>query len=96
MFFGLSYEEFKLVYIKVIEVLIVFLTGMIAYRFSILNTIREQKLMKKQAFTDPLTGGGNRQLFLKVIDDLIAKKKKFALCFLDLDGFKQVNDRLRS
>lgn len=94
MFFGLSYEAFKLIYVKVIEVLVVFLTGMIAYRFSILNTIREQKMIKKQAFTDPLTGGGNRQLFLKVVDDLIAKKKKFALCFLDLDGFKQVNDRL--
>lgn len=94
MIFGLTYEEFKLVYIKVIEVLVVFLSGMISYKFSILNTIREQKLIKKQAYTDPLTGSGNRQLFLKVTDELIKKGKKFALCFLDLDGFKQINDTL--
>lgn len=94
MFFGLGYEEFRYIYFNIVGVLIVFLTGMIAYRFSILNKIREQKIMKKQAYTDPLTCGGNRQLFLKVVDNLISKGKKFALCFLDLDGFKQINDTM--
>ena len=46
--------------------------------------------VKKQAFTDQLTGKGNRYLLNSVMDSLIRKKKKFALCFMDLDGFKQL------
>lgn len=91
---GLEYELLQTLYYNTIGVLIIFLLGMVSYRFSILNTMREQKIMKKQAYTDPLTGGGNRQLFLKVTDELIQKGKKFALCFLDLDGFKQINDTM--
>ncbi|MCX8075365.1 MAG: EAL domain-containing protein [Clostridia bacterium] len=94
MIFGISYDELKTIYINLISILVIFLIGMIAYRYSILNKIREQKIMKKQAYTDPLTCGGNRQLFLKVVDNLIGGKNKFALCFLDLDGFKQINDTL--
>lgn len=94
MIFGLDYNQFREIYLKIIEILLIYLAGMISYRFSILNTFREQKIIKKQAYTDPLTSGGNRQLFLKVIDNLVSIKKKFALCYLDLDGFKQVNDTL--
>lgn len=50
--------------------------------------------MKKQAFTDQLTGKGNRYLLYSVMDNLIKKNKKFAVCFMDLDGFKQINDTM--
>ena len=33
-------------------------------------------------------------LFLSVLDKLIKKGNKFAVCFMDLDGFKQINDTM--
>ncbi len=55
---------------------------------------KENVKVRKQAYTDQLTGRGNRYLFYSVIDKLIIKNKRFAVCFLDLDGFKQVNDTM--
>jgi diguanylate cyclase (GGDEF)-like protein len=47
---------------------------------------------------DPLTGLINRQLLAERAQEIIAqcerRHESFALCFLDLDGFKPVNDRL--
>lgn len=68
--------------------------GMIIYRIYVAEALRENKLTKKQAYTDPLTGRGNRHLFLATLDKLIEKKNKFAVCFMDLDGFKQINDTM--
>lgn len=58
------------------------------------KSYKENVKVKKQAYTDQLTGRGNRYLFYSVIDKLIIKNKRFAVCFLDLDGFKQVNDTM--
>ncbi len=68
--------------------------GMLIYRIYVSGTLKENKLTKRQAYTDPLTGRGNRHLFLDVLDKLISKKEKFAVCFMDLDGFKQINDTM--
>ncbi len=47
----------------------------------------------KLAYFDELTKLPNRSLIEKVINDLIATKhSSFALAFLDLDGFKNIND----
>ncbi|MBV8062293.1 MAG: EAL domain-containing protein [Nevskia sp.] len=47
---------------------------------------------------DPLTGLINRQLLAERAQEIIAQCERrgesFALCFLDLDGFKPINDRL--
>jgi len=55
----------------------------------------EQDLLR-QATTDPLTGLGNRQLFQRLLSSTIEQttryKREAALVFLDLDGFKNVND----
>lgn len=48
----------------------------------------------EQAFTDTLTGLGNRRALDHVLPRLIADAQDFALLHLDLDYFKQVNDRL--
>ena len=48
------------------------------------------------AFTDPLTGLGNLRRFFDKVDRLIAERGNdpapFAICILDLDGFKPIND----
>ena len=47
---------------------------------------------------DSLTGLPNRTLLLKRVDELLEKSKNeeisFALCFIDLDKFKSVNDNI--
>jgi diguanylate cyclase (GGDEF)-like protein len=49
-----------------------------------------------QAFTDPLTGLGNRRRFYDKVDRLIAERADdpapFTIGILDLDGFKPIND----
>jgi diguanylate cyclase (GGDEF)-like protein len=49
---------------------------------------------ERQAFTDALTGLANRRALDGVLDDVIANGRDFALMRIDLDFFKDVNDRL--
>ncbi|MDX8404916.1 MAG: diguanylate cyclase [Mariprofundus sp.] len=55
-----------------------------------------EEKVKKLAHFDPLTGLANRTLFYDRIHKALALSKrqghKLAILFLDLDGFKQVND----
>ena len=58
---------------------------------------RERNALRQTALTDPLTGLANRRSLLSRIDYEIARHTRsrgtFALIMLDLDGFKQLNDR---
>jgi diguanylate cyclase (GGDEF)-like protein len=58
---------------------------------------REREALRASALTDPLTGVANRRSLLSRIDYEIARhartRRSFALLMLDLDGFKQLNDR---
>lgn len=54
--------------------------------------------LRHLAFHDPLTGIPNRLLFSELLEQALAATKRnqdlLAVCYLDLDGFKEVNDRL--
>ena len=60
--------------------------------------VEQSKRLEVLALYDELTGLGNRSLFLKQLEHLIAiakrKEGEVALLVMDLDGFKDVNDRL--
>ncbi len=67
--------------------------------FSIEHAIQRHKnliTVKNQAFIDPLTGLFNRRGFEEFSSQqiLLAKrnKKKLLLCYVDMDGMKQIND----
>ncbi|MCA9079010.1 MAG: EAL domain-containing protein [Planctomycetaceae bacterium] len=54
-----------------------------------------QRKLEQQALRDNLTDLPNRRFFRKYLGDLIADEESgesFAVCFLDLDDFKNVND----
>jgi diguanylate cyclase (GGDEF)-like protein len=69
---------------------------------AVLIAIRERLVGQREALrvsasTDPLTGVANRRSLLGRIDYEIARhrrsRRSFAVLMLDLDGFKQLNDR---
>lgn len=76
-------------------------TGVEIGKMGILRDITENHTLRRKlqemANHDPLTGIPNRRLFFDRIDCVLAEarrnKKKFALLSLDLDHFKEVNDK---
>jgi diguanylate cyclase (GGDEF)-like protein len=57
---------------------------------------RQQTLLAQQAFRDPLTGLGNRRMFLEYAEEVLAEpsRTKTAVIVVDLDGMKDVNEVL--
>ena len=53
---------------------------------------REQARLSQLAFHDPLTGLANRAMFQDHAQNRAALGTGMAVCYLDLDGFKPVND----
>ncbi len=75
--------------------LAIFLLGMSAHRFAVKGQMKEHADVKQAAYIDALTGLENRHKFNKVISEMVKHEdKKFALCFLDLDDFKHINDNM--
>lgn len=95
MFENFDIELFKTIYVEVILILCSICLGMIMYRNSIKYKLRENKAVSEAAYKDALTGKGNRYKFnqetQKLVEDV---NNKFALCVLDLDGFKHINDNM--
>ena len=59
--------------------------------------LRERAEMAERALLDALTGLGNRRVFDERIEEETARAERYgtdlALAMIDLDGFKEVNDR---
>ncbi|MFO0692258.1 MAG: diguanylate cyclase [Polyangiales bacterium] len=55
---------------------------------------RDEERLKYLAMHDPLTGLANRSAFDRRLDEAVAEERTFALLFVDLDRFKDVNDTL--
>jgi diguanylate cyclase (GGDEF)-like protein len=58
-----------------------------------------QERLHYQALHDPLTGAANRILFMDRLNDLVRRRAtgqetRFTLTFIDLDGFKKINDEM--
>lgn len=75
--------------------------GKIIKFVSVIQDITEQKTVEQKlqqmAHFDPLTNLPNRALFFEHIDEKISHAsglKPVAVMFIDLDGFKEINDKL--
>lgn len=64
----------------------------------LVNLADKQKAVERLSRTDVLTGLPNRRDFLaqlqKAVDAAMRDGRRLAVCYLDLDGFKQINDTL--
>ncbi|MGW4371750.1 diguanylate cyclase domain-containing protein [Nocardia takedensis] len=85
--------EFSITYVRVDH-------GVADYLVAVGNDVTEQRQLREelywQARHDPLTGLPNRRHLLERIETLAAgagSGDRIGLCFVDLDGFKEVNDR---
>ncbi|MBU2668058.1 GGDEF domain-containing protein [Actinoplanes bogorensis] len=68
------------------------LTGALDYQ-AVLHTLREQEeQLRASALHDHLTGLPNRTYFLQLLAEAIGRGPRVAVLFVDLDGFKQIND----
>ena len=88
------------------HVAVLLLGGVVGYLRDVRVQLHKQKkaLLEKQkqllhlAQHDPLTGLPNRSLFMDRLERAAAQAKRsgevVAVCFLDLNGFKEVNDSL--
>ena len=63
-------------------------------RREIVERKRMEAEIRYRAWHDALTGLANRELFYSRLLDEVAKGKPFTVFFMDLDGFKNVNDTL--
>lgn len=90
---------------RIIETLVTPLRGedgVIRHLIIIENDVSEKKRLenslKTQAWSDPLTGLPNRTHLALLMEDAIRRSrisgKAMAVCFLDLDNFKPINDRM--
>ncbi|WP_292565117.1 EAL domain-containing protein [Methylomonas sp.] len=76
--------------------------GQIIYFIGLFSDItqikHQQQMLELMAHYDPLTSLPNRTLFSDRLSQAIARSKRdkllLAVCFLDLDGFKPINDQL--
>ncbi|GAA4217559.1 putative bifunctional diguanylate cyclase/phosphodiesterase [Actinocatenispora rupis] len=69
------------------------------YAVAMIEDITERRLLELrleyQAWHDPLTGLANRELFFARLGELLSTPDpdaRVGLCYLDLDGFKVIND----
>lgn len=71
--------------------------GMAECVVSVIRDMSERKeaesALTQAAFTDPLTGLANRRALMDAMVDCIGSQKGGCLAVIDLDHFKQVNDR---
>ncbi len=72
---------------------LLFITGIVQ---DISHKKQTEKQIHRLAYFDHLTGLANRSYFQERIEDIILssmqKKSQFALMFIDMDGFKGIND----
>ena len=70
------------------------LSGYLAIKLNISEYIKEQEKVKYLAYHDNLTKLPNRRKMKLVLSQQINLENDLALFFLDLDGFKDINDTL--
>jgi len=71
--------------------------GALVYAEEVTEDRQRERQLRRRADQDPLSGVLNRDAFLRQLEVACAAEmessREFAMLFMDLDGFKEVNDR---
>ncbi len=68
-------------------------TGFYVVSHDVTEQRRTERELRENALIDPLTGLANRRALEQELQATLAQASPFALSFIDLDGFKGINDR---
>ncbi|MHB8533135.1 MAG: sensor domain-containing diguanylate cyclase [Solirubrobacteraceae bacterium] len=68
-------------------------SGVIAAVQDVTEAARARRDLERQASTDPLTGAHNRSATITALQTELQKREAVGVAYIDLDRFKQVNDR---
>lgn len=68
-------------------------THFVAFQEDVSAEVEHARELEYLAFTDPLTGLGNRRALLERLDEAWRHREPIALLLMDMDDFKGINDR---
>ncbi len=68
-------------------------THYVAFQEDVSAEVDHARELEYLAFTDPLTGLGNRRALLERLDEAWRQREHVALLLMDMDDFKGINDR---
>ena len=68
-------------------------THFVAFQEDVSAEVEHARELEYLAFTDPLTGLGNRRALLERLDEAWRHREPVALLLMDMDDFKGINDR---
>ena len=74
-----------------------YIAGLYAFATFLEQQVKERtkaEALAHHAYTDPLTGLPNRRLLMERLERTLQEHKALGVLFIDLDGFKGVNDSL--
>ncbi|MEU8819712.1 EAL domain-containing protein [Actinoplanes sp. NPDC048796] len=79
---------------EAVPLMIGFLLILLRQLSTLLHNSTLTRTLRHQAYHDPLTGLGNRALFLERLEGALGAGRPVAVLYLDLDDFKMINDSL--
>lgn len=92
-FVNMTFDQCLLVIVGVLVIIIILtMTIYINYK-SVVDLKHERHNLELASMTDYLTQLPNRRMLFSFLENLVSKKKKFALIMTDVDEFKNINDQ---
>jgi diguanylate cyclase len=85
--------EAQMLGLSMVSVAVLMLRFVVAQNQTLVTRLLLEREIHELAHTDPLTGLANRRAMMAALEDEVASARPFAVALVDLDGFKQVNDR---
>jgi diguanylate cyclase len=86
--------EAKMIGCSMISICLLMIRFVAAQYDQLIASLHMERQIRELAETDPLTSLANRRAIMAAIEGEQASGKGFGIVLLDLDGFKEVNDRL--
>lgn len=92
---NILFEKYGSGWLELLVTLLLLLCTILSYRvfYSLIAVRTTARELTKKTKTDALTGLKNREAFLRDAQKMIESERPFFIIFIDLDHFKQVNDR---